>query len=127
MYYLNVSSVIAMTEMGDYNLIDNSIEKLRRLKRNRKNLSYLEVAVSAKDSLLVDLLLDHPPNPYWGTSMVDRNLLLIQLIRNIKREPHGFEFVEKLVNNHALDVEIGKEDGTGRTALNEAWPLITKR
>jgi ankyrin repeat protein len=98
----------------------NRVRKLRRGKRNLTDLSYLEVAVYAKDSTLVDLLLDQEPNPYWGTSMVERNRLLIQLIRKIKKEPWGFEFVEKLINNHALDVEIDKKNGSGRTALNEA-------
>ena len=118
-----------MTEMGDYILndeIDERVKKLRKKKRNQSDLSYLEVAVYAKDSSLVDLLLDHPPDPYWGTSMMDRNILLIQLIRNIKRDPLGFEYVEKLVNNHALDVEIGKEDGNGRTAFNEAITFDNK-
>ena len=99
------------------------IMKIRVLRANHPSLrgaSYLKVAVWRGNSEIADILLDKEPNYEWGTSLEQRNDLLIELIKKNKQESSLSEFITKLINKHALDVEIDRENGSGRTALNVA-------
>ena len=99
------------------------IMKIRVLRANHPSLrgaSYLKVAVWRGNSEIADILLDKEPTYEWGTSLEQRNDLLIELIKKKKKEPSLSEFITKLINKHALDVEIDIENGSGRTALDVA-------
>ena len=106
--------------------VDHSFKKHVSMLRtpSLRSASYLKVAVWSGESTLADFLLDQEPNFDWGTSLMQRNSLLIELIKKINSAPKSAPdlsiFVTKLVNKHALEAEIGQENGSGHTALDRA-------
>ena len=106
------------------NVLKKEIRMLRMENPSLRSASYLKVAVWSGDSRLADFLLHQEPNFEWGTSLMERNSFLIALKKTIKTAPktaHDLSmFITKLIDNHALDVEMGQENGSGHTALDRA-------
>jgi len=91
-----------------------------RGRRFSRDVSALEAAVDNEEYELAEFFLENTEKDYLGTSIVQRNELLKQQIKGLNRSPGAGPFIELLVRNHALDADKHRENGSGRTPLDEA-------